>query len=286
LNIFADAQRLYPSHESRRAAVRLIAERYKGRASVWFRVANEPYQNGWSSATDPQLLDLAELLASILGHRDFAIGDVPDGDDEQATSEQKDAVRLHGQRCNILVIHGSRKEEKGRVRTVEHMKTFGEMVREVAPNAAGLFDENIGFAPNREIGRRDNRPATGAAMAATAAIFGMGYTHHVIPEQDGEEPVGIDECRHAFTVETAPDFRYANANTSGSWVGTFTGSQKVRPSDNEARGYAAGIGQSTSTSIATVSGWKGEQAVQVASDGRWSDGSPDPSVFTLWKGTK
>jgi hypothetical protein len=241
MNIFADAQRLMPGAGTRREALRIVAEQFERHPAVWFRLANEPYQNGWSGADDPALLALADDLASILGHRDFAIGDVPDNGSESGSPEQKAAIQRVAQRSNILVSHPDRTEEAGRERPIEHLKSVHETYEAVDKSKALIFDEARGFAGVRQPGRRDNRPSVAMADACTAAILGRGYTYHHIAEQDDAVP-GLAESAAALRVPLSPDYRFKNAGTGGSWVTGFSGYMKVRTCDNGGHGWAIAHG--------------------------------------------
>jgi hypothetical protein len=263
LNVFADAQRLVPNHTDRRGLMRYVANRYKGQPHVWFRIVNEPYQNGWSAADDPNLLDLARELADILGHNHFAIGDVPDHGSESGSPEQEAQIRAQAVLSTILVVHSDRAEQAGRERPVEHMKSVQETYHRVAPDCWLLFDENRGFASQRQPGRRDNRPAIAFADACTAAVLGCGYTYHRIAEQDAAIP-GWDLARTAVQIPTSPDYRFENANTGNAWVRRFSGHDKVRPTHNGQQGYAIGLGPRNG-SIEVAAGWEPSLVAQHAS---------------------
>jgi hypothetical protein len=275
LTIFADAQRLYPDHQERRRVMRKVLTRYRSAAAVWFRLANEARKNGWREGDDPKILELADEAADILGHRDFAISDYLDGDDEGGTAAQVEAYRRIGQRSNILVLHPSRKEDGARVRWVEHLKGFREIVDKVAPQCAGIHDEPMGAAGAREPGRRDSRAAAHMAAACTAACLGLGFTYHYISDRDDATP-GLAESAAALLVQTSPDYRFTNANLGGSWVTTFSGAEKVRPCHNGTRGFAAGIGFRRGT-LNTAAGWGAKELASVERDGL---------VGTLWEGAR
>ncbi len=254
LNIFADAQRLYPDHQDRRRVLRAVATLYKDVPAVWFRLANEARQNGWSEGDDPQLLELADELADILGHRDYGISDVLDDGSESGSSQQRDRIGRIAQHCNVGLSHPDRAEpEPRRVRTVEHIEAIWETFQAVAPHQAVIIDEHRGFASQFIAGRRDNRSAVAVADACTCSVLGMGYTYHHIAEQDDATP-GLDEARIALTIPVSPDFHYRNANLGGSWIGPVPPWDKIRPCHNGAVGYAAAIGDQQGP-IAAQSGW-------------------------------
>jgi hypothetical protein len=260
INIFADAQRLLPAHASRRSAVHTVAGSLRAHDAVWFRLANEPYQNGWSGADDSQLLELADLLAELIGHRDFAIGDVKDDGSESGSPENREQIRRVAQRCNFLMVHSDRAEQAGRERPIEHMKSVHETYDAVAGDKWLCFDENRGFASQRQPGRRDNRAAVAMAECCTAAILGRGYTYHHIAEQDDATP-GLSESAAALRIPVSPDYTFKNAGTGGAWVRSFSGWMKVRTCDNGGDGWAIAHGPSGSTDPA------GEVVAQVESDG-------------------
>lgn len=260
INIFADAQRLFPAHASRRSAVHTVAGALKAHDAVWFRLANEPYQNGWSGADDPQILELADLLADLIGHRDFAIGDVKDDGSESGSPENREQIRRVAERCNFLVVHSDRAEQPGRERPIEHMKSVHETYEAVARDKWMAFDENRGFASARQPGRRDNRASVAMAECCTAAILGRGYTYHHIAEQDDATP-GLAESAVAATIPVDPSYRFKNAGTGGAWVQSFGGWMKVRTCANGADGWAIAHGPSGSIEPA------GQVVAQVDSDG-------------------
>jgi hypothetical protein len=257
LNIFADCSEqfgaLYTSFEDRRRVLRQVAVRFKDHPAMIFRLANEPYQNGWSEADDRELLVLADDLAEILGHRDFLIGDVKDDGSESGSPEYKARVARVAAHCNVLASHPDRAESGGRERPIEHLKSVFEALHDVAPHCAIVFDEPRGFAGHRQPGRRDNRAAVAVAEACTAAILGCGYTLHAIREQDDVVP-GLSEARVALEIPVSPDFRYTNAGLGGSCIGSFDGFYKVRTCDNEQTGFA--IGHGPSGTMSPSAGWK------------------------------
>ncbi len=103
LCLLPDAQNL--DDATRESLVRQFGERYRDTPGWIPQITNEPWQNGWSSAVDPKLLRLGDVLAVILGHRDFSIGDPQDGDDPDASAETvRQAVEL-GRHSNVIVIH-------------------------------------------------------------------------------------------------------------------------------------------------------------------------------------
>jgi hypothetical protein len=279
LVVFADAQEVMPDAGDRVRWLEQLATRYRADVRIFWQVANEPFKNGWHDADDEALLGLADVLAGILGHRDFSIGDPQDGDDEAATARMLAAFEAIGRRSNVLVLHASRKEESGRVRWVEHLKGFRDVVDvtsgKVGRELYGIHDEPMGAAAERAPGKRDNRGAAFVAAASTCAVLGLGYTYHYIAQQSDATP-GLDAAAVARLIPGSPDFEYVNANLDGSWVGKVDGYEKIRPCDNGREGYAVGVGF-TRGRLNVVDGWRATQLLDLESDG---------VVVTVWKGTR
>lgn len=272
LNVFADAQRLYPKAEDRGPVLLRVATAFRDHPAVWFRLANEARQNGWSEGDDPALLALADMLADILGHRDFGISDVLDDGSESGSPQQRDRIARIAEHCTIGLSHPDRAEpQPKRVRTVEHLEAVWETFQAVAPHQALIFDEPRGFASQFIAGRRENRPAVAVAEACTAAVLGCGVTYHHIAEQDDATP-GLDEAQIALSIPTSPDFRYRNANLGGSWIGPVPPWDKIRPCHNGSIGYAAAIGDQQGP-IVTQDGWS------IDKTGLIDSGSGDQRVY-------
>lgn len=277
LCIFADAQDVMPDHAARAQWLHDLATRYRTHPGILWQIANEPRKNGWNEADDTRIMGLADDLASILGHRDFSVGDPLDSDDEQATEDMLARFRAIGHRSNILVLHGSRKEDSGRVRWVEHLKGFRDVVDltsgMVGRELYGIHDEPMGAAAHREPGRRDNRGAAHAAAASTCAVLGLGFTYHYIAQQSDATP-GLDEAAIALEIPGSPDYEYINANLGGSWIGKVEGYQKIRPCHDGRTGYAVGVGFSRGR-LNVVDGWTASLMLDMESDG---------VICTIWRG--
>jgi hypothetical protein len=151
---------------------------------VVIRLANEPYKNGWENCDDPRLLALADLTASVLGHRDFAIGDPND--------EALAPLQISAEHCNIAMLHPSRTEASDRWRRwVDHLKEGADLLPQLRTGVALVFDEPMG-AGVRAAARRDDDPDAHMAAQVVATLTGCGYTYHWIPEE------------HAFTAAALP----------------------------------------------------------------------------------
>jgi hypothetical protein len=278
LCVFADAQDVMPDAGERRAWLRALAGRYRDDPRILWQIANEARKNGWREADDDALISLARDLATVLGHRDFSISDPLDGDDEAATADMLARFERLARESSILVLHGSRKEDGARVRWVEHLKGFRDVVAEIQRRVGrplyGIHDEPMGAAAAREPGRRDNRAAAHAAAAYTAAVLGLGYTYHYIAEQSDATP-GLDLARGAASLAPSPDYRYTNANLAGSWIGSFDGYSKIRPAHNDVRGVAVGLGSARGR--VDFRGWRAAELVHYEADGL---------VVTVWEAAK
>ncbi len=252
LVIFCDAQGM--SHEARVAFLTAAAQRYRDNPSVVFQIANEPFKNGWASALDPELLQLSDLLASLLGHRDFSIGDPQDGDDVDASKETTRQLVELARRSNILVLHGSRKggaqldTGDGRFRRwVDHLEGFYDAVsaaHQVNPNAWGLHDEPMGFASVPFVAEHERETDPEAALAGelTAQMIGAGFTYHYISAQNDGTP-GLDLLAQlSARLPAAPSWSYRNDTWGGSATHGFTGWGKVRTWTNGAEAYVLATG--------------------------------------------
>jgi hypothetical protein len=242
----------------RRAFLVALLDAFGGRPEVLWQLSNEPWQNGWSGTDDPELLALAELTASILGHRDFSIGDPRDGDTVDASAATVEAAARLAQYCNVIPIHSSRKggatSEPDRWRRwIDHLEGFFDIVeaaRRLNPDVVGVHGEPMGHASQQWVplanGRtyeREYDPEVALAAAATSAAIGVPYVYHYISEQDDGTP-GLDLLgRYLSDVPVGPGWRYQNdswpdAATRGF---TWTGG-KVRTWTNGARALVLAYG--------------------------------------------
>lgn len=247
-----DAQGL-PQSE-RISYLEALCTRYRDNPAFILQIANEPFKNGWDGALDPGLLDLAERAASILGHRDFSIGDPQDGDDEDASAETaRQCVEL-ARHSNIIVIHSSRKDgvvsvdERFR-RWIDHLESFEAIMAQcqhVNPDAWGCHDEPMGFAgvPFVADHVRETDPEAALAGELTAQMIGCGFTYHYIAFQDDSTP-GLDLCgAFAPQLPADPSWRYLNDSWAGSPTRGFTGYGKVRHWTNGAQAFTLASGRS------------------------------------------
>lgn len=245
-----DAQSL--DSGTRRMLVQQYGSRYRDNPGVIAQIANEPWQNGWSSAVDPALLDLGDLLASVLGHRDFSIGDPADGDDQDASAETaKEAVTL-GRHSNIIVIHSSRKggaapESERYRRYIDHGESFYDVmsqVRQVNANASCVNDEPMGVAGIRWVPlaggktyEREFEPEAVLADELTTLTIGCGHTLHYISAQNDSLP-GLDLLgRISPRLPADASWSYRNDSWSGSATRGFTGFGKCRTYTNGSEAY-------------------------------------------------
>jgi hypothetical protein len=246
-----------------REFIRAFVSRYASTPGVTLQLSNEPWQNGWKSATDPELIDFAEMTAGILGHRDFSIGDPQDGDDEDASAKTTAEQVTLAKHCNIIVLHPSRQGgadfgTDGRFRRwIDHVEGFSDTmdaVHAVNPNAAGHIDEKMGHAsqrwvpmPGRAPYERDPDPEAALAGALTAHMVGAD-TYHYISEQDDGTP-GLDViARLAPLLPIDPSWHYRNDSNGGATRG-FSGWGKVRTWTNgqDAIVLASGRGKGSVT---------------------------------------
>jgi len=257
LVVLPDAQPL--SSNQRREALLTLVDRFSSRPEIVWQMTNEGKQNGFSGTDDPELLALAELLASRLGHRDFSIDDPPDGDTLDASAQTIAAARRLAGRSNILVLHPSRKggaapDGSNRLRRwVDHLEGFYDVMaaaRQVNPNLAGVLDEPMGHASQQWVplpggGRyeREYDPEVALAAAATATFIGAGYTYHRIASQDDGTP-GLDLIgAHLSDIPCDPSWRYLNDSWPGSATDGFTWrGGKVRTWTNGSRAFVLAYG--------------------------------------------
>ena len=227
LCLFADAQVLVPDNGERAQWLDRFADFIASRPGVIPQVANEPFKNGWSSATDPQLTDLAERLAARLGHRDFSLGDPEDGDDVDASAETTAALVQLSQRSNLVVLHSSRMSAPDRWRRwVDHLGGVTTVFPQLRSGVAFSQDEPMGAGAQMQDGRRDNDPDAFVAAHLTSLCCAQGFTYHWIVD----ESLTVDQLPGFAVVApwidrvpVSPDWRYCN----DSWPGSPTAGVKV-----------------------------------------------------------
>lgn len=226
---------------------------------ILWSLSNEPYQNGFSGPLDPELLEYAEDLAHFLSHRDFIIGDARDGDDPDASKETLAESQEIAKRCNIVVLHSSRKgdanpEPGNRLRRwIDHLEGFYDIVlecRKINPRVVGYHEEAMGHAsvkevplPNGRVYQREYDPQCALAGALTSESAGIAYCYHRIATQDAGTP-GLDLIARALATYPV-GWHYLNDSWAGSPSHGFTWKAgKVRhyvsPDGTEARTLAYG----------------------------------------------
>lgn len=237
LCVFPDAQILQPTAAARVAVLRALTARLASHPGVIWELANEPWQNGWASATDPALLALGEQLAAALGHRDFILGDPRDGDNVDASLETIEELKTLAKRSTILALHSSRKgganpDGTARLRRhVDHLEGFVDAVgaaeKAAGAKRAGVHVEPMGAAsvqrvplPNGRTYEREPDPDVTLAAALTAQFAGLGFTYHRIATQDQGTP-GLDRWA-AFADVPSDGCRYLNDSWPGAATKGFT----------------------------------------------------------------
>lgn len=272
LGIFADAQMYMPSHADRKALVREFAAFCREHQGVIPQMANEPYKNGWSSADDPQLLELAQLFASEVGHRDFYVGDVGDSGGENNTEGNNKMVgkwNAIGAICNGLDIHSSRDQPAGDSRysrAIDHLEGFTELFSQITNRDAAVDQEEpIGSHPVCDPGRRECRPdAQVAGMAVGLCCAFGGYTLHWIPEEDGQGSVydcaGLDPeaCAVLARMPSTPEWIYLNDSWQGAPTEGITWTGKTGKVRNLVRGnqaWTVAYGEGDFGSVKWRAGW-------------------------------
>lgn len=267
LCLFADAQHVMPAHSDRKALVHDFAVFCREYETVLPQLVNEPAFNGFESAVDPRLLDLADLFATEVGHRDFSIGDPVDKVTHESTGEPlASALRTLAQHCNILVLHGDRKEDPAvYARWVNHLKGFDDFRSRVRSGIALHHDEPMGMAgirdvplPNGLTYRREDRADALVAAACVSAVLQIGFTTHYVSAQDDHIP-GLMESAIAGQIPQRPDMRYINAGLPGSPVVRFDDWDKVRTCTDDREGWAVAHGQRKGR-LVWGDGWRPELA--------------------------
>lgn len=242
INILADAQAL--SRQAREDLVARCAAIWGHDPAVVFRIANESYGNGFQAdGLDPELWDLADLLARAIGHRDFLISDVPDGDDPDASASTIAGLVAMARHSNLPCLHPSRKggaaNSDGRMRRyVDHEEGAADILppmHDVNPDAVLVLDEPMKNASQRFVPVGGGKLyeceyVEGCAVAgALSGWFATGaHTYHYIFEQDRGTP-GLEVLgRLLRAIPYGPSWRYLNDTWAGSATNGFDGWGKVR----------------------------------------------------------
>lgn len=239
-DLFADAQIVVPDAGERRGWLDEFAQFCLANPGVIPGLANEPFKNGWASAVDPALIELAERFAAIVGHRDFAIGDPTDGDNQDASAETTAEFMTLSRHSNLLVLHPDRKfGGDGRWRRwLDHLEGMFDVVSALPPFVAYVIDEPIGAAPAADPGRRDSDPDAFIAGQFVAACCGFGFTYHKIDSEiDVDALPGFYEAADLLArVPASPDWHYLN----DSWPGAPTDGIRWRGETGKMRNLVAG----------------------------------------------
>jgi hypothetical protein len=198
---------IIPDDATYQSLTRDYAQFAKANPGVIIRLANEPYKNGWTNADDPRLLELADIAAEVLGHRDFGIGDAGDGNIP--------VIQTTLEHCNIALVHPSRDEDSSIYRRwVNHLKSSAEMRDKWRSDAAFVFDEPMG-AGVRIPGRRDDDPDALLAAMVVSEFLGCGFTYHQIPEEHAfpaDALPGLNEFGTlAADIPITPDWQFSNS---------------------------------------------------------------------------
>ena len=175
LCFFADAQIIVPGEGEREQWLDQFSWFVSEHPGVIAQIANEPFKNGWHSATDPALLALADRLAMNLGHRDFSIGDPVDGDDVDASEETTAKLVTLSENSRILVLHPSRKEggDNRYRRWVDHLEGITDVMNRMH-GATFVHDEPMGASTHPQPGRRDSDPDAHIAAQMVALCCEVG----------------------------------------------------------------------------------------------------------------
>ena len=279
--IFCDAQNM--TKEQKRAFLDKVLARYNTHPGIIWALANEWYQNGFSSYTE--LFEFADVMASVLGHRDFIISDARDGDDPDASEETKEETDEIANHCNIVVLHSSRKggatPEPSRLRRwVDHLEGFYDVLQHVGGGVFGYHEEPMGHAsqqwvplPNGKTYEREYNLDCAIAGAFTSLCAELAYCYHRVSEQDDGTP-GLDiigDVLNKINFTFDPAFRYLNDSWPGSPSRGFTWrGGKVRHLVNGVEGITLAYGSEKGT----VSWANGYAPIDTLYDG---------AQCTLWK---
>lgn len=257
-DLFADAQIVVPDSGERKAWTREFANFCRENPGVFPGLSNEPYKNGWVSATDLALLSLAEAFAGAVGHRDFSVGDVAEG--PSMTSELVEV----SQHANVVETHPARDwggDDRWR-RWLDHLEGITEVLGQTRPGTAYFVGEPIGAAPSADPGRRDNDPDALAAGSIISALCGYsGYVYHKIDSEiDVDALPGFygDAADVLARLPCSPDWQYLNDSWPGAptdgitWKG-LTGKVRNLVSGNAA--WTIAYGEADFESVKWRYGW-------------------------------
>lgn len=246
------AQEFFTNDTQYEEATRRYAEFTRDNPGVFLHLANEPFKNGWTNADDPRLLHLADVAASILGHRDFAVGDAGDGN--------VPVLQAVAQHCNVALVHPDRTDDPNDSRFrrwVDHIKASAEMKDELPFTSAFVFDEPMG-AGARVYGKRDDDPDAHLAAMLVAEWCDAGYTYHWIPEENafqvGNLPgmAGFDALRRDLPID--PDWGFSNSIPVKDivWTGKIG---KTRNTINGQDAWSVAYGEADWNSLTWNAGW-------------------------------
>jgi hypothetical protein len=277
LCIFADAQRIVPDADERQAWLDEFIAWGKDKEGLIFQIANEPFKNGWSEADDPALLALANQMAVGLGHFDFSVGDPVDGDNLDASAETNRRLILLSEYSNIVVMHpdrGSHGDPSRWRRWVDHLEGFYDVLGELDPDTALVFDEPMGAGPEYQDGRRDNDPDAFTGAQMVSLCVGCGYTYHWMPGE-GLDPRYLPGIQSDLVprVPVTPEWTYKNDSWGGAptegitWTGA-TGKMRNLVNGNEA--WTIAYGEGDWNSVRWRSGWEASVVYRGARSCVWT----------------
>lgn len=270
LCVFPDAQILYPNASDRLRVLQALLANFGTNVGIIWELANEPWQNGWSGATDPALLDLAHHAKAALGHSDFIIGDPRDGDDPDASAETVAESRALARIVNLLALHSSRKgganTDGDRMRRwVDHLEGAYDIVQEakkVNGRAYLIQIEPMGHAsqqwvpiPGRNPYEREFDGEVALSGASTALFANLGYTYHRIAAQDPGVPGQDLIARFLADVPTGNGWVYRNDSWDGSATRGFSCKGKVRSWVNGTSGFVIAYGNGSHCTITWANGY-------------------------------
>jgi hypothetical protein len=271
---FADAQILYPRDADRERILRYLAGRVRAEHGVIPSLANEAFKNGWAEADDPKLLALADLAASILGHRDFIISDPQDGDNVDASLETMEKSVRIARHANIVALHSSRmggsQPDGARLRRwVDHLEGFVDLLQYVSSavkrQVAGVHNEPMGQA-SRCLDNRECDGEVSLAGALTALKAGAGYTYHRIAAHDPATP-GLDLIGQiAPLLPPGPECQYQNDSIGDSATRGFTWRGKVRSWVCGSRGFVLAYGLDGTGSVTWANRWQPARVIYQSPD--------------------
>lgn len=239
--LFADAQIVVPDAGERRRWLEEFGRFCQGQPGIVPQLVNEAFQNGWQEADDEDLLELADVFAGIVGHRDFSISDPVDGDNPDASAETTARIIRTARHANIVVLHPDRRfaiGDKRWRRWVDHLEGMFDVTPGLGPNVAYVIDEPIGAAPAAIPGRRDNDPDAFIAAQFVAACCGFGLNYHKIDSEIAVEQLpGFYEAAAVLAqVPCAPEWQYRN----DSWPGAPTAGIRWSGQEGKLRSLVAG----------------------------------------------